>query len=126
MSNERKIIRDAVKAIIESAVSYEVITSRRIDGRNKNAFINIYFEQWDIAFDGLKNPTSAPLVVAFNTVDQLDDDELDEIAEAINTALKQNDIALQVVHGFSPLGGGYLEEGERAFSGIYLRYTVNY
>ena len=126
MPGERKIIRDAVKEIIENAVSYEVISSRKIDGRNKNEFINIYFEQWDMAFDGLQNPTTAPLIVAFNTVDQLDDDLLDEVADAINAALEENEIAPQLVQGFVPNGGGYLDDNERAFSGIYLRYTVTY
>lgn len=126
MPNERKTIRDAVKEIIENAVSYEVIASRKIDGRNKNEFINIYFEQWDMAFDGMQNPTTAPLIVAFNTVDQLDDDLLDEIADSINSALEENEIAPQLVQGFTPLGGGYLDDNERAFSGIYLRYTVTY
>lgn len=126
MPNERKTIRYSIKTIIEGIVNYEVFTSRKIDGRNKNEFISIYFEQWDMAFDGLQNPTTAPLIIAFNTVDQLDDDLLDEIADAINTALEQNEIAPQLVQGFIPTGGGYFDESERAFSGIYLRYTVTY
>jgi len=126
MPNERKTIRDSIKTIIEGVVNYEVFTSRKIDGRNKNEFISIYFEQWDMAFDGLQNPTTAPLIIAFNTVDQLDDDLLDEVADAINTALEQNEIAPQLVQGFIPTGGGYFDESERAFSGIYLRYTVTY
>jgi hypothetical protein len=126
MPGERKAIRDAIKTIIEGVVDYEVIASRKIDGRDKDDFVSVYFESGEVQFDGLIENTTASLIVAYNTIDQLDDDLLDEVADEIHGALAANEIAPQLVQGFIPTGWGYLDDNERAFSGIYLRYTVTY
>jgi hypothetical protein len=127
MANERQVIRAAVSEIVRNAVDAEVFTSRNVDSREKDNFINVYFDSADVQFDGLKEFTTAQLIVAYHTSDVVtDDDVIDEVADAIHFALASHEIAPQLVQGFIPVGWEYQSDRESAFSGIYLRYTVTY
>lgn len=126
MASERKRIRDAIKAAIETEYSGEVIASRVYDARNKRDFVTVYFESGDIEWDGIKNFTTASIVVAYMAKDLSTDDELDEVADLVNGVLAVAPIAPDLIQGFIPAGFEYLSENESAYSGIALRYTVIY
>lgn len=126
MAGERKVIRDAVKSIVEQATDLMCFSSRRVDARVEQEFINVYFESGEIQYDGVKEFTTAQIVVCYNNLELIDDDEIDEMADMIHEALASQEIAPSVVQGFVPSGWDYIDDRERAFSGINLRYSVTY
>lgn len=126
MAGERKIIRDAVKSIVGQAANVVCYSSRRVDAREELNFINVYFESGEIQFDGIKGFTTAQIVVSYNSIELLEDDDIDQVADVLHEALGSHEIAPHLVQGFSPAGWDYIDDRERAFSGINLRYTVYY
>lgn len=126
MAGERKRIRDDIKAAIETVFAGEVIASRVYDARDKTKFVSVYFETGDIEWDGIKNFTTAPVVVSYLSNDISDDDAIDKIAESIHAAIESTDIAPGLIQGFVPAGFEYLSEADSAFCGLALRYTVIY
>jgi predicted HAD superfamily phosphohydrolase len=126
MAGERKRIRDEIKAVVESVCPCEVVASRVYDARSTGRFVSVYFDSGEVQWDGVKNYTTADVVVSYLVADLSDDDHLDEVADAIHKAIGGADIAPGLVQGFIPAGFDYLSEKESAFAGIALRYTVTY
>lgn len=126
MPGERKKIRDAVVAVIRPVIDAEVTASRNVDAREKDFFVNVFFESGDVQYDGVKSSTAAILVLAYQTKEIIDDDLLDESADLMHSALENNPIAEDLIQGFIPIGWEYIDDRERQFSGIYLRYSVTY
>lgn len=126
MANERKQIRDEIKAVIESVYNGVVITSRVYDVRDETEYVSVYFESGETEWDGLNNFTTATIVVSYFFSELVSDDDLDVVADSINSALEIADIAPNLMRGFLPDGFEYLSEQESAFSGISLRYKITY
>lgn len=125
MSAERKKIRDAIAQVLQSTF-VDVFKSRSIDARELESFVNVYFDQGDIEFDGLRQQTTATLVIAYHCATIDNDDHIDDVSDQINKLLSENDIATDLIQGFYPVGFQYADEKETAFSGIFLRYEVIY
>lgn len=138
MSGERKAIRDAVKLALESVYFGTIYTSRRVDTRDHNEFVRIYLQSGEMEYNGLDNPTSADLVVAFHkkpdadtsygpAVDpQVTDDELDAVADLLFDEMGEADIAPNLIRGITPVGFEYGEEQEQEFESIALLFNVQY
>lgn len=126
MAGERKAIRDAVKAIFQTVYSGPLYTSRTIDVRDDDEYVNVFFEAGATEYEGINSSTSGELVVSYNTKEQVTDDDLDLVADMLNQALADNDIAPNVIRGMLPAGFAYESEQESAFTGINLLYTVYY
>lgn len=126
MAGERKRIRDEIKAVIDSVFTGDVITSRVYDARETEKFVSVYFESGEIEWDGIKNFTTASVVVSYFSCDLASDDDLDQVADVIHSAVGAASIAPDLIQGFMPSGFEYLSEKESAFAGIAMRYTVIY
>ena len=126
MASERKTIRDSVKAILQTVYSGEIYTSRTIDVTEETEYVNVFFESGSTEYEGLLSTTSGELVISYNTKSQVTDDDLDEVADMLNQALADNDVAPGVIRGMLPAGFAYESEQESAFTGINLLYTVYY
>lgn len=126
MANERKIIRAAIKQALQNKIALPVFLTRNIDARNEDQFINVFFVDGQIEFDGVSQFTKADLTIAYRTITDADDDEIDAVSDQIHAALEETDIAPGTLAGLVPTGWEYVDDTERAFSGIYLRYSVTY
>jgi hypothetical protein len=126
MAGERKRIRDEIKQAIETIYTGTVISSRVYDARDISKLVSVYFDSGDIEWDGIKNFTTASVVVSYFSADLSDDDELDSVADLIHGAIESANIAPDLIQGFMPAGFEYLSEKESAFAGVALRYTVIY
>ena len=126
MAGERKSIRDSVKEILQTVYAGKIYTSRKIDVRDDLEYVNVFFESGDTEYEGLRSSTSCELVVSYNNSNQFTDDELDAVADMLNQALVDNDVAPGVIRGMLPAGFAYESDQESAFTGINLLYTVYY
>ncbi len=126
MAGERKAIRDSVKAILQTVYSGPIYTSRTIDVRDDAEYVNVFFESGSTEYEGLRSSTGGELVVSYNTSKQVTDDDLDVVADMLNQALAENDVAPGVIRGMLPAGFAYESEQESGFTGINLLYTVYY
>lgn len=138
MSGERQSIRNAIQQALEPVYSGPIFTSRRVDPRGLDEFVRIYLQGGEMQYDGLDNPTTADLAVAFHkkpeadasygpSVDpQVTDDELDAVADALFDQMAAADIAPDLIRGITPVGFEYGEEQEQEFESITLLFTVQY
>ncbi len=124
-SNSRPLIRTAIAECISEVVDYPVYASRNIDGCDEDEFCNVFLVDGDAEFQGLIQQNVSNLVVAYRTKDEFTDDEIDLKASAIEQAIASAEFG-DVMSGIFRSGFEYLEERERDFDGINLRYTVYY
>lgn len=125
MQGERKVIRSALKQALQNALTLNVFARRFIDARGLDQYINVYFDEGDIEFEGLDKSTTALVIVGYHTRDYVDDDQLDDIADTIYAAI-ENAPNLTGVRGLLPAGFKYGEEQEQEFTSIYQTFTVVY
>lgn len=126
MQGERKLIRDSFKAAIDGKFSADVYAKRFVDRREISEYVNIFFDEGDIDFEGLNLSTTALITVGYHTNQHVDDDELDEIGDTIFNAIGDSDIAPDVIRGVIPQGFSYGDEQEQEFTSLFLRFTVIY
>lgn len=126
MAGERKAIRDQFKLALAAGFSGDIYTKRFVDGRELREYVNVYFGEAAIEYDGLKTITQAELIIGYHTIDYVDDDALDVIADLLYLAVENADIAADVISGVLPSGFEYGEEQENEFTSIFLKFTVIY
>lgn len=126
MAQERKAIRDGIKAALKTAYAGPIFTSRYMDVRDESEYVNVYFDTGDVTWDGLLSSTTATVIVEYSTTGQVDDDAMDAVADQLNNALATQPIAEDIIQGFLPAGFEYIEQQETEFNTIILRYTVTY
>lgn len=125
MANERKTIRDAIKAVLDAAVGYPVYAGRDIDGRDESEYVNVYLTSGDSAYEGLLQHREDALVISYRTNEDLDDDDIDLKSDALELALVPQVIG-GGIRGLIYSGYEYSDKDERGFNGIDLKYTVFY
>lgn len=125
MSNKRGLIRDAIRDLLEPLFSFPVYTGRDVDGRKVPQFINVYLPTGDVEYAGLQKSTTAVLAVSYRVEDVVDDDDLDVVADKIEAAMKPQALG-DLASGMLYDGFEYLDERERGFDGITLRFNVVY
>ena len=125
MSNNRGLIRDAVRATLQPLFSFPVYADRKVDGREETEFINAYLVDGDVEREGLRDRTTAVLAIAYRTEADATDDEIDVISDQIETAMTPQVLG-DLASGLLYDGFEYLDERERGFSGITLRFSVVY
>lgn len=125
MQNERKAIRDAITEVLESVLDFPVFSGRSIDGRDLTEFVNVYITDGEVFSEGLGSRTEASVLICYRTVDELTDDQLDEKSDPIAEAIESYDFG-GVMQGIVPAGFEYLDERERGYDGITLRFLVIY
>lgn len=126
MAQNRKAIRDAIKAALQTVFAGPIYTSRYIDVRDETKFVNVYFEGGEIEFDGVRQNTTASVVVEYNTELDASDDDIDSVADALIQALETEPVATDIVQGFYPVAFEYLPLQESAFNTFVWRFTVIY
>lgn len=125
MLGKRKIIRAAIKDRIEAAVAYPVYASRDIDAREEVEFANVYFIDGVVEYAGLARQSESNLEIAYRNKEELDDDFIDDHGDEIQAAIESAPFGDEM-SGILYVGFEYLDERERGFSGITLRFTVYY
>ena len=125
MSNKRGLIRAAVRAILQPLFSFTVYAERNIDAREDDELINVYLVEGSIEYEGLRSSTTAILAIAYRTEENATDDEIDVIADQIEAVMKPQVLG-DLASGLLYDGFEYLDERERGFSGITLRFSVVY
>lgn len=123
MQNERKAIRDAITEVLASSLNCPVFSGRSIDGRELSEFVNVYITEGEVFSEGLGQRTEASVLISYRSVHDLTDDELDEKSEPIVELIESHDFG-GVMQGIVAAGFEYLDERERGYDGITLRYLV--
>lgn len=125
MSNKRGLIRDAIRDLLEPLFSFPVYAGRDVDGCEVPEFINVYLPAGDVEHAGLQKSTTAILAVGYRIQNVVTDDELDIVADKIEAAMKPQVLG-DLASGMLYDGFEYLDERERGFDGITLRFNVVY
>jgi len=125
MPSERKLIRDAVKAALESEFSFSIFSTRDVDGCELNEFINVFLLEGGVEYQGLQSSTQSEIFISYRTEDLLDDDQLDEVGDRIEEIISVSNFG-DVLQGIIYAGFEYLNERERGFTGLTLRYSIVY
>lgn len=126
MSGSRRTeIRNAIKNRLVAAVPYDVFASRDIDAREETEFANVFFIDGDSGYEGLQRKNESNLVIAYRNTDLIDDDFIDSRGDEIQSAIESAPFGDEM-SGIFYVGFEYLDEQERGFSGIALRFTVIY
>lgn len=125
MSGKRSTIRTAVRDRIAAAVAYSVFASRDIDAREEVEFANVYFTDGVVEYAGLQRQTESNLEIAYRNKDELEDDFIDDRGDEIQAAIESAPFGDEM-SGILYVGFEYLDERERGFGGITLRFMVNY
>jgi hypothetical protein len=125
MPNKRTEIRQAIHQRLEDSLAYPVFSGRHVDGTELTEFANVYITDGDAAYSGLVQTHESSLVVSYRNSGDLTDDELDVLGDEIQTAIAGESFG-DVMAGIVYTGFAYLDERERDFDGIDLRYTIYY
>lgn len=125
MLGSQKQIRNAIRERIATAVTYPVFASRDIDAREESEFANVFFTVGDVAYEGLQQRNESNLVVIYRNSDEIDDDFIDSRGDEIQSAIISSPFGDEM-SGILYAGFEYLDDQERSFSGIELRFTVYY
>jgi len=125
MLGSRTAIRNVVKARVDDAVNYPVFASRDIDGREEQEFANVYFADGDVTYEGLQRNSESNLVIVYRNSGEINDDFIDLRGDEIQAAIESEPFGDEM-RGILYTGFEYLDDQERSFSGIELRFTVYY
>ena len=125
MSGNRSAIREAVKDRLTAAVAYPVFASRDIDATEATEFANVFFTYGEVVYEGMQRQNESILTIAYRNKTQIDDDFIDLRGNEIQAAIESSPFGDEM-SGILYTGFEYLDEQERDFSGISLRFTVYY
>lgn len=125
MPNKRTEIREAIKQRLLASLAYPVFAGRDVDATDLTEFANVFIQEGDASYSGIKLSHESLLVISYRNAGYLTDEELDVRGDEIQELIKGESFG-DVMTGMVYTGFAYLEERERDFDGIDLRYTIYY
>jgi hypothetical protein len=125
MASKRTEIREAIKERLADSLAYAVFAGRSLDATELTEFANVYIQEGEATYLGIKQSHESFLVISYRNSGDLTDDELDVLGDEIQAAIADESFG-DVMSGIIYTGFAYLDERERDFDGIDLRYTIYY
>lgn len=125
MPSKRTEIREAIKQRLIASLAYSVFAGRNVDATELTEFANVYITEGEAVYSGIKQSHESFLVISYRNASDLTDDELDVYGDEVQAAIASEGFG-DVMSGIIYTGFAYLEERERDFDGIDIRYTIYY
>jgi hypothetical protein len=126
MPSIRKDIRDDVKARIATQYTGQIYTTRRVDARELDEFVTVFLGEGEYASAGFEITHKAELGIGIFKTGNASDDELDAIADLVDTALEEDFALDDGVFLLAPTGFEYPDDSENQFSSLILKYKITY
>lgn len=122
---DRKQIRDQLALQIADGYAGTIYTSRSIDAREEDEFVNVFFSEGAVLSAGMDEATEAEIIVGINKR-AASDDALDAIGDAISSAIDADITLGNYASGIVYTGFSYSDDEQTGFSQLFLKYTIIY